>query len=457
MDISKSVKGFFTLSKAEAVVFTLAVWLAPANLFLSSRPSWSYLDGVFVDYWAPKLPGALAMIWLWGLVKLLNLYQKGTFSTHQAKILDRVRTFFRPFFSAPHYLVGGLSLLFLVAGRQVLLNPPWPSLAFLATTLGGPVLLAALLFADRRWISIRLRPAVVSAVFIQAVLAWQQIINQRPLGPYWLLGEPRFSAGYSLAASGLPGPWRILPYGSAPHPNVLAGWMVLGIFALVSGKRTPLTLPLCLLFLSTLIAAESWTAFISLGILLAALLSRRAVVQNLHLISRSKLAFVWPMAVSAALTGLWNGALWMLNQAGLGSTSISRRVDLLAAVWGRWPQWWLAGTGLMQHLRLAKLAPFLVFQGRFLQPVHSSLLVLLADLGIWVILLLFTFSLFVHYSYSAVVILLLGILPMFSLDHYAVTTSSGQFLLILLSYFVFNTFYPIRPVSRRTAPVALRE
>lgn len=452
MDRSKSVRGYFTLSNAEAVVFTLAVWLAPANLFLSSRPEWAYLDGVFVDYWAPKLPGSVGLVLLWGLIKLLNLYQRAAFSSNQAKFRDRVRAFFRPFFRRPHYLVIGIGILFLVVSRQLTLESPGPSLAFLAITIGGPIFFAWLMFADRRFISRRLRPALLSAVTLQASLAWLQIIRQAPLAPYWLLGEPRFSAGYSLAASSLPGPWRILPYGSTPHPNVLAGWMALGVFALVSGKRTTITAPLALAFLATLIAAESWTAFLSLAILLI-IYRRRELLAKLP----PKPTFLWPIWASAVSSALWNGAVLVIDRLGLGtSASFSRRADLLEAVLTRAPQWWLAGTGLLLHIRLTKLAPFLVFQGRFLQPVHSSLLVLASDLGIWILFLLCAFSIFVHYYYSAVLWLAIGFLPMFSLDHYAITTTSGHFLLILLSYFLFDLISPFKPVSRKEARSVVR-
>lgn len=108
----------------------------------------------------------------------------------------------------------------------------------LAITVFFILLLAVLI--KRKWINLKLILAVIgfSAVF-QAVIGFVQFIKQSGLGLN-LLGEQLLAAGYmgnvadhlGLAVVGIQKQIYIRAYGTFPHPNVLAGFLVIGLFCL---------------------------------------------------------------------------------------------------------------------------------------------------------------------------------------------------------------------------------
>lgn len=412
------------LSKAKEVVFFLTCLTLPSALAKTWRPPWSYLDGVFIDYWAPSLSASTI-----GVLLLWAIFLAGDSKNRAATIVK-----FRSFFRSPLQLAVTILFFFFLIGRPLFTAFPQISWVFLGESLMGPLLFLFYLWTDRKFARNRLKNGLLLAIFWQSLLAWQQIFTQSPLGPYWLTGEPRFTSGSFLTKSEISSVVRALPYGSTPHPNVLAGWLLLGILICKSARNSVRNILICVLFVLTLLATESVAGVISLPLLL--FLSENQMVLQKILSGKPLMA---PLGITLASTILWQLAL-LLPASFTNAPSVSRRIALLDSVFLKSNAWWLSGTSLIQQLSLTKGAMLSSFQGRFLQPVHSSIVSLVIDLGFGVFLLLYVFSILGLRSYSSFFWILLGVLPIFSLDHFAMTTLSGQFLVLILPLF-FMTYF----------------
>ncbi len=439
MSIIINIKRYINIENIKLVVFYLAVLFLPINLFAVSRPAWSYLNGVFIDYWAPKLYVSSLLIWL---LWLLNYYQI-TQKVSAKRLVARGKTTVRlilTFFGLRSRIVLTFGLILMIIGRSFTTDRPLASLLFLLGWLTGPGLLLLFWSQNRTWVQKHLSSAVIGSVLLQAFLAWYQFFFQKSLGPYWLFGEPVFRASSFLATSDFWPMVRSLPYGSTPHPNILAAWMVVGVVyawtQLFKKKHLSIgILLLIIIFFSTIVITESITALASLPLLFILYHQRRNL--NTWLKNQPKIRLILPVAFIILGTLVWQ-AVVILGQNYLPAPSFIRRADLLKSSCQAWPHWIIWGEGLNQNVRLAANANIALFQGRFLQPIHSSLLSLVIDLGIGTIILLLSFSFSVNYLYSFYLILLMSFVPIFSLDHFAVSLLTGSYILILISIFFYH-------------------
>ena len=89
--------------------------------------------------------------------------------------------------------------------------------------------------------------AICTMLLIQTPLAIYQNITQHQVFGYWFLGEPTLNVSPEIAKTDLPGSVRILPYGTTPHPNILAGISVASVGFLIYAGATPLLIMFALL------------------------------------------------------------------------------------------------------------------------------------------------------------------------------------------------------------------
>ncbi len=89
--------------------------------------------------------------------------------------------------------------------------------------------------------------AVALSLLLQSSLGLYQFVTQHQLLPYRFLGEPQLSRDLNLSKAnfavvdrmlGTHLGYRILPYGTTPHPNVLGGWLAVGVLVML-GVRCP--------------------------------------------------------------------------------------------------------------------------------------------------------------------------------------------------------------------------
>src|SRR3990167_9488867 len=186
-------------------LFYLIVFLIPANLAKHFPLASSYVGGSLVDYLIPTL--------------------------YLTDILIILLLVFKPIKSIPKPIIVFLLCLL-------------PSVIFSASPIPAIYkwvkfcemgLLAAWVRENRISIHIaRATKIVILTVIFQSVLALGQWFNQGSLVGYWFLGEQPYSAATPGIdkITWLDGSLKIPPLGTTPHPNVLAGFLVVALASL---------------------------------------------------------------------------------------------------------------------------------------------------------------------------------------------------------------------------------
>ncbi len=457
------------------LLFSLLIFTLPLNLFLKGGIEQAYVNGLLIDYLIPKLYLSDLILWLlllsWVLKKVskneLNLYQRlkpdqrlkqaKKLKNKTLKSLNQIisknnqpslkKTSFHQFYQRNRTLkiLGLLTTLLLI--RQLFTPRPISSLWF-SMQLLEMGLLAVFLIKQKKLLSSKFTQlSFVLAFTFQALLAARQFFLQQPLLPYQFLGEPSFRSYLQLHRQSVWGQSKILAYGSTAHPNVLAGLAVLFFLIILRQldnlldriqvqhkSHWPYTL-IKGLSLLTVLAVLFFTQ--SISALFCLIIGLMIEIKNCRIIKKKNLTiksdfpldnlrnlmlliiiFLTPVLIAAA-NSLHN------------SPSLDRRNALNQAAIKIWLEQPLFGTGLNQlTVNLEKKLPYRVLEG-FVQPTHHVPLLLLAETGIFGVILIALLWKKIPLVYKKSVIeSLLTISPILVLDHYLYTLQTGQLLLI---------------------------
>ncbi len=432
-----NIKRYLNRSILNNVLLFTSILTLPINLFMVSRPEWSYWQGHFIDYWAPKLYLSQLSVWLLWI------------NTLSLRDTTRGKQFLRGIFrliQKPSTFSLIVLAFFVLIIRQFFTPHPWAGLLWFMTLLSGPVLLGLYLWKKEPSVKV-ISISVLSSVGLQALLGIYQYIQQSSLAPYYLLGEPSFIFKKDLAISFFSNSILALPYGSTPHPNILAGWMLLGIFTVwISRKILRKTWILCLgiLYTIVLLLTESWSAWItavwSIGLLTL-----------WHQIPREKLRNIVTISLGILVLLTLTLGIWLAPQSVTGKTrnfvldsSIHRRQTLLQIGFREMPSYpW--GTGWAQHLTTYTPLDLATLQYGFVQPIHNVLVIFVIENGFWVLLLPCAFLIFGQKKYTLFFLVFSLLAPVFSLDHFIYTQIQGQYITILLMFFLKNKNSKNRP------------
>lgn len=410
-----------------------SIFLGASHFFSIWRTPSSYLQGVFIDYWAPKLYASqLAVLSLWTFTALKKLLNR-----------QKIRGAVMPHFRLKENITSSLLLiLFLVTAVLGQALAPRPSVAFftIISCIFGPFLFLVWLQLHQKLARNWLPLGIVLTTFFQASVGIFQTMMQKSVLGYIFFGEPTLtSTTLNLARS----QWahRILPYGTTPHPNVLGGWLVLGILfniLLWKAKSFPKPILTLHLFLSgvVLLLTESFSAWGALFLLLIAWRYQENLAHFLEQAKQSLRKRTQILALCVVISVLWVFLPQFLGSIGLfhSSPSITRRAAGIAVTLENLSTNPLP-TGVLGHIAQFRLESTRGLGWGFLQPVHNGVLFLASDLGIWVIVLLLFFYLIGYYYYSLTFLLFLATLPFFSLDHYLISTNSGQYIVVIIYTF----------------------
>lgn len=418
----------------------------PTHWFLVSRPEWSYWQGSFIDYWAPKLFISQLCIWvLWGITAAKTIATR--YEPRQSIEIRQLRWPNRQVFA-----VAVLMMMSLTA-TQLQSTVPIVGLVWMSQLVSGP-LLFWLWWRHESLPAYHLRLALGVSATVQAFLAAYQWIFQSSLGGYWLLGQPTFAPYSFLAESTWLDTVRYLPYGSTPHPNVLAAWLVTGLFAFwiavpqqlqISNVFRTLRWGLAIFLSTALLLTESWAGFLSLIMMSGTVILMRP--------DAARLRYRWKL-------GVWLG-MWMIAVPGLIllSPSVIRVIDTRNFVapesWSR-RQIMIANTpDMVRHFPLGAglQQSWLAYSpqtraqlGNFSrQPIHNTPINMVIDIGISTIIVFFVFLYFVQKKYSLINALILVSMPYFSLDHFGYSTMSGQFLTLCILIILKDSICNNRP------------
>lgn len=266
--------------------------------------------------------------------------------------------------------------------------------------------------------------ALGGAIIWTSILAWWQFFNQSSVGGLWYwLGERTFNI-FTPNIAKTPflldiGHWTLniglllRPYATFPHPNALAGWL------LVAG-----------------LLVGGWPAVIA-AITIPLTFSRTAIVLGIWAFKKHLSWFFAPLLI---------GALFIPGSP----VSLSERVNLnriAISTIGKYPAF---GVGLGNFVQLTTRFQF--------QPVHNIYLLAISELGFPLFIVLsvviiksLRYLLNIEHSTLKIAILVIAITGL--VDHYWLTLPQNQLLLTLvLAFAVKSNYGSNRGIYRRGIP-----
>lgn len=192
----------------------------------------------------------------------------------------------------------------------------------------------------------------------ESVLAFGQFLKGSSLG-FWIFGERSFSLSTpGIAKFDFYGREFLRPYGTFPHPNVLAGFMI--IVSILIRKKT-------VSFFSGLATLLTFSrTVIFAGVIFAFLLTKK----------QGKLLLI--LGVLILLPILYTRYSSLLN---FDNLAVIRREELSITAFTLWSQSPILGKGLNNFIP-SGADLLLAGPSRFLQPAHNIFLLALSETGI---------------------------------------------------------------------------
>lgn len=389
-------------------LLSLLIFTIPTNLFFVFGEQLGYASGLRVDYLIPKLYASNLVA-----IAFLAVF----FLSKKRQIISSRSAIF-------------LSLIWLMLLiRQCLAATPASSLWFFAElSLAGAVALALSKLPKKVLESPQVYWSLAGTLILQSLLALSQFALQKSLFGYWFLGESDLLHFAGIATQNFAGREFILPSGTTAHPNVLAGFLTIGIVLLWQKKslipRWPLLLAtvLCVVSIFLTFSLSSWLA---LMLVLCVVLVRKklgSIDKKLLLLGLWCLTFFIPFALSQAS---------VLSK----NTSLTRRVALNSVAIHQLFEEPIWGGGVNTFARnLAHDNTNRILE-RFIQPAHNVPLLLLAETGFFGVLLIFGMLLFLrqkNFDLDKLLLVSCLVIPLLSLDHYLYTLETGRMLLAVL-------------------------
>lgn len=277
--------------------------------------------------------------------------------------------------------------------------------------------------------------ALSLAIILESLIALGQVIFSRTLG-LWVLGERTFSITTpAIAKFDFLGIEFLRPYATFPHPNVLAGFMLVGLFLLLLIYRlAPNKINKKVLILTCICAVLSIFLTVSRASMLAGFFSSLLILPKKVL----KWLPLFVIALSPFLYVRFNSVFNFDNLTILRREQLSQ---VAVEIFSKNP---LFGTGLNNFIPAAA-DQLLVGPSRFLQPVHNIFLLQLSETGIIGLLGLFgliivpIWKLF-ESKVKKLIVVWIVIIFLGLFDHYFLTLPQGQRTLFLVWGLVLGLF-----------------
>lgn len=427
----------------------LSSWIltGPMNLFFKILPDYGFVGGLQMDYLIPKLyivdVVGIAVLLTW----MFQIFTQKFWWKSPQNILDSLTPYGPPAF-----------LFSLLATRQLFTPFPVSALWFLCTSALHIIIpyifycnwIALGSVVKKQWMEV-IVGSVIACVVFQSLLGLYQFSTQREFIGYAFFGEPELSRGVSLSRAnfawlddviGSSLGYRILPYGTTPHSNILAGIVVAGVFILLTlwdfleDKQT--TSKAILLHTFLVICFTVLLISLSLSSLLAGVIGV-TLVWNLPLFEKHihRVKVQWMVLCALVFVSLFfaTSLSWLKSVESFSThASVTRRIRLNNAGIKMFTQNILSGVGLNQFTAEVETYSKVRETVRFVQPAHHVGILFLAENGILGVLILSIFLLRTAHrgSFPIYLMLVLFLLPILSLDHYLYTLSQGQWLIGLI-------------------------
>ncbi len=272
---------------------------------------------------------------------------------------------------------------------------------------------------------------ILFSVLFESILAILQFIKGGTLG-FWILGERSFTLSTpGIAKFDYHGLEFLRPYGTFPHPNVLAGFMIVTILLLSFLRKQE---SIQLLYGSRI---KYGMTVVLAGLTLLLTVSRVAIIAGLGsalLTFKKKGRVLILLLVLLLLPVLYTRFSSVFN---FDVLSLVRREEQISIAFNLWIARPVFGVGLNNFI-IAASDQLLAGPSRFLQPVHNIFLLDLVETGViglfgLIILIGYPIKRIISYQLSVInllpwfVILFLGMF-----DHYFLTLPQGYRMLFLV-------------------------
>ena len=435
------------MTKLEKFLFFLLIFLIPSNLayhLTNFQFDNAIIDGILVDYLIPKL-------FLTDIL-IIGLLVSWVFTNHKSLIINLRQRFRRSSLKNVSKISLLLFAFFALTALQI------PSAANpIAAFWFWLKLLELILFVI--WLR-HLKPddlrstihtALSLGILWQSLLALAQWFKQASIFPYFVLGESQFTATTpGIAKASFLGSLKVLPLGTTPHPNVLAGYLVISIILIfavntnrrkIANRRNISKYVITTFGIITLLLTQSITA-IAILILASVIIGfsaksgkhQRTLPRTIRFLASRVPPGTRLLAYSTILTLILGVMIFTKNT--LEESSLSRRSDLMVIAVKIVRQKPL-GIGLNNFTAVMKDYGDVEATTRFFQPVHNIYLLLMSEVGLigFGLVILIFWQLFknskfsiLHFPFSIPFLMLLAI---GMVDHYPLTLQQGQLLTVL--------------------------
>lgn len=400
------------------------IFIIPSNLFVQLPAQDMYVRGILVDYLIPKLYLADSILVLFfGLV----LYTVGAPP-------------FKKWCNKPLILASFFMASLVLFLQKDTIN--FAASAFYAVQL---IKVGALLYYLLKLRFLILSPVVYGAiqvtVLFQSCIGLYQFLYQKSVYGYYFLGEPQIPSSLGLVKEQIAGVERILPYGTTPHPNILAGILTVYSVLLILGfpKKQQLPWQIVTFLILGLSGFVLWTtqSYSAWASYLVALLCIGIQVWQRKIVTLSAVQILSAVIVSTGIATLILKQ-WQPQTTAIQQTSIERRVILADAAWSMFLKFPLTGVGLNQFtVQLEAYAPNRELV-RFIQPVHAVVLLWIAETGLVGIVLVGLVTWLAQLKKIQFPLLLLSLLPIAVFDHYLLSLQSGLLLSVVFYWYIFT-------------------
>lgn len=417
--------------KLERVVFYLLLLFLPTQLGKHFWPDFAIISGIRVDYLSPTVYVTDIFVGLLFLIWLVNTVRNPQFTVQNDK---------------QKFIIVFVILLLLLLNiflSQNYLNGFYHLLKFLEFSFVAYYVALTVVRLDQvKKIFLFLSIGVIG----QSLLAVAQFIKQGSLGGvFYLFGERLFTAATpGIANASINGELLLRPYGTFPHPNVLAGFLLLSMtgllftFAWTKGRERMVWTLALLSGSGALLLTMSRLTFLLWLILLVVIFLRQVSVSFVKPVFG--LGFVILIVFLLAQTPFGT----RLIQTNLAEEAVVQRTELIRSSVEMVAQQPLVGVGFGNFLPVLATVTNPLPLNLYLQPVHNIFLLVLAETGI-IGLIFFLWFLTNTYKrlfqkvkkgqgipYRIFIVLLSLLLVLGSFDHYFVTLQQGQLLLALI-------------------------
>lgn len=391
--------------------FLLLILLLPTQLGLHFWPNWASVFGIRVDYLAPT-------IYLTDILVIGILLSWGWENKRKSKFT----IYHLPF---TIYLLIGLFIYLLITSLLVAQNQ---DVAIYKLVKIIEFSLLGFYVYKTNPLSIIHLPLTIALIY-SSLIAWAQFLLGHTIGgPFWWLGERTFDVNTpGIALVNIGGQEYLRPYATFPHPNVLAGFLLIGLVFLL-GRNSKWEIGALILTFSALILAFSHNSWVA-GIIVLFLVAVPFLRERLVIITR--LALVLLIIISLMLP--------FIPRIETASREVNQRLELAKAAGAEIRDYPLTGVGLNNFIvRLPEYGrqPAISW---WLQPVHNIFLLVFAETGIVGFGVFIWFLFFILKKLSihptklpSILLAFLAILLTGAADHYWLTLQQGQLIFAII-------------------------